>query len=398
MAVNLVHYTLDKMLSGISAQTQRQLTQLSAAVAPLIFPFETKQITFDRHPLETLCHLLERSGPTRSLQEALNEVPETLRNALFFEVWSQAIDPNKGGEKWGEHNALANHERLLNAIKTVALTKLNTLPEEKKHLVYGTVYRMARHPRTEDLQWGEHHAASDLKRLICALHRSQSLGIPGKEIKVCAEIEKDLPIPSHFFHLSKPELPRGQIGFHNGMCNSPEDALIHATRISTECAQGYNIHCTYSATVNLPIDAASAFISQGGVITPPVLNLLELWLDFFESNEQDKKLEICHSRGAIEVYNALNELPASLRQRILVITVAPACLIPADLAYQVVNLIIENDAVVKIAANRQLLDAPHTKKLPLHNDTFDPHDMHGSSYREQLTAMIDTYIRTNQIL
>ena len=383
---------------SISPETQNKFAQLSATVAPLFFPFETKQITFDRHPLEALCHLLERSAPSEDLQAALYRVPITLRNELFFEVWSQATDPNKGGEKWGEHNALVNRERLLNVIKSVAISKLNALPEPKKNLVFGTVYRMAGHPQTEDSQWGEHHAASNLKRLICALHRKQSLDIPGKDIKVCTEIERDLPIPSHFFHLSKPELPKGQIGFHNGMCNSAEAVLAHALRISRECAQGYNIHCSYSATVNLPIDTVSGFISQGGVITPPVLNLLELWLDFFESNDTDKKLEICHSRGAIEVYNALNELPVSLRQRIVVITVAPACLIPAHLAYQVINLIIESDAVVKIAANRELLDAPHTRKLPLHNDSFDPHDMHGSSYREQMTAMINTYIRTNQIL
>lgn len=397
---NLFHYGLNVAIAncGMSPETQRSLAKLSATAAPLLLPFETKQITFDRHPLETLCHLLERVSQPRCLKETLSAVPETLRNVLFFEVWSQATDPGKGGKKWGELNALANHARLINVIKTIVINRLNILPQEKKDSIFGTIYRMAGQPQTNDLRWGEHHATRDLKRLVRAMHRKQCLDIPGNDIKVYVDLEKNLKTPSQFFHLNKRELPKGQIGLHNGMYNSQQQALNHAKRISTECAQEFNLHCTYSATVSLQMDTASAFIGQGGAITPPVLCLLEQWLDFIQSNDDQKLLQICHSRGAIEVHNALCQLPVPLRQRIIVITVAPACLIPADLAYRVINLVIESDPVVKVAANRELIDASHTLKLEPHNDTFDPHNMHGSSYREKMTVMIDHYIRANDIV
>jgi hypothetical protein len=71
--------------------------------------------------------------------------------------------------------------------------------------------------------------------------------------------------------------------------------------------------------------------------------------------------------------------------------------IPAALAYKVVNLIIPSDRVVQVAANRHLLDSPHTIKLPPHNNNQDPHDLFGSSYRDRLGPMIDRYIQTNDI-
>lgn len=399
MATHVRNSLLNAIIDAVSVSPnmQQAMARFSATAAPLVLPFETKQVSFDRHPLHTLCHLLENAQDPRRLQETLHSVPEGLRNAVFHEVWNLATDPHKGGEKWGEHHAFDDHARLTQAINTVAAKRLYGLSQEKKNAVFGTIYRMAGQPQTHDLQWGEHNALADLKKLIRALHRTQNLDIPGKEIRVCADLEKDLKIPSHFFHLNRPELAQGQIGFHNGMCNSKEQARERALYISDHCAQGCNLHCTYSATVNLPLDTFSAVLGQGGTITPPVVHLLEQWLDFFESNDHLKLLQICHSRGAIEVYNALKELPPSLQQRIAVISLAPACLIPPTLAFQVINLVIETDPVVKIAINRELLDTSCVLKLNCHTNTFDVHEMQGSSYREKMVDLIDCYIRTNKI-
>jgi|GEM_PF-5330348 len=398
MAVNLRDALLNAAIqaANLSPSAQQTLARFSAVAAPLVLPFETKQVSFEPHPLHTLCHLVENTQQPARLRETLNRVPEKLRNAVFYHVWDLATDPVKKGEKWGEERAFENLPRLIQAIHAVAVKRLQELPLEKKYAVYGTIYRMSGQPETRDLRWGEHNATTDLKKLICALHRTQNLDIPGKEIKVCVDLEKDLKIPSHFFHLNRRELNRGQIGFHNGMYNSKEHAFKHALRLSDACAQGFNLHCTYSATVNLSVDTASAVLGQGGVITPPVVHLLEQWLDFFERSDS-VHLQICHSRGAIEVYNALNELPSSLQQKIVVITIAPACLIPPSHANQVINLVIEADPVVKMAANRELLDTEAVVKLHQHEDTYDTHDMHGSSYREKLVGLIDCYIRTNKI-
>jgi hypothetical protein len=372
-------------------------------VAPSLPNFvicEKKQVSLGRHPLQKLHHLIQRTLQGESsdgLQEALYTVPERLRSALFFEVWSQASDPCKNSERWGEDHALDNFPRLLNVIKSVVESRLDTLPKEKQSEVFGTVYQIAGQPQTHDLYWGEHNAKSDTQRLIRALHRRQCLDIPGKEINVYSDLEKNLSVPSRAFHLNVRELPQGQIGLYNGMLTSFEEAYASAHKLSHECAQEYNLHCIYSATVNVQWDTASAFLGQAGITTPPFLHLLEQWQDFFEKNDQSRLLQICHSRGAIEVSNGLSYLSAEQKQKIIVIAVGPAHLFEPTQAYKVVNLVIRTDPILQLAAGQDQLEREHTQILQNHNDTTNPHDLHGSSFREKLSTLIDSYIRTNDI-
>jgi hypothetical protein len=379
---------------------QDSLTKGLSSIAPHFLRFEKKEIAMERHPLQTLYHLIERARggeAVSDLQQKLDAVPESLRNAVYFEVLSIASETNKGGDKWGERNAPNNPERLLKAIDTVMEKALDRQPQKMKNAIFGTIYRMGGQPATADPKWGETHAKEDPVRLIRSLHRHHCLETPGKEISVYADLEKGIATPSCTFHLYRKELARGQIGLHNGMGCSYDAARWCAYRMSDESAQGYNIHASYSATVNQRWDFASAILGQGGTATPPVVQLLEQWLDFAEKCDHDRLLQLCTSRGAIEVHNALKLLPDAVRQRIIVITIAPACLIPAELAYKVVNLIVPSDPVVQVAANRHLLDSPHTVKLPPHNNNQNPHDLFGSSYRDRLRPMIDQYIRTNDI-
>ncbi len=379
---------------------QDSLTKCLSSIAPRFLRFEKKEIAMERHPLQTLYHLVQRARggeAVSDLQQKLDAVPETLRHAIYFEVWSLATDPNKGGDKWGERNALNNSERLLKAIDTVMEKTLDRQPHEIQNAIFGTIYRMAGQPRTSDPKWGNRHAKEDRIRLIRSLHRHHCLETPGKELSIYADLEKGIKTPSCTFHIHRKELARGQIGLHNGIGCSLHAARDCAFRMSDESAQGYNIHASYSATVNQRWDFASAILAQGGTITPPVLQLLEQWLDFAEKCDDDRLLQLCTSRGAIEVHNALKQLPDALRQRIIVITIAPACLIPAELAYKAFNLIVPSDPIIQVAANRHLLDSPHTVKLPPHNNNQDPHDLFGSSYRDRLGPMIDQYIRMNDI-
>jgi hypothetical protein len=381
---------------------QDGITKMAASAAPNILDFEKREITFRRHPLQRLHHLVQRAEQGEQisdLPERLKKVPETLRHDIFFEVWTQATDLDKknGDLLWGEHHVLSDYPRLLNAIKAVVERAFDSQPQDSKNAIYGTIYRMAGQLQTFDLKWGETNAKNDTIRLIRSMHRHHCLGIRGKEISVYSGLEKGIATPSCSFHLYRKELDRGQIGVHNGMANTLNDARTNAIRISDHSGQGYNIHCTYSATVGQRLDMTSAILGQGGTVTPPVLQLIEEWHDLIEQDDETKRLQICSSRGAIEVYNALALSPKSIQRRIIVIAIAPGCLIPSELAYQVVNLVIPSDAVVKHAANRHLMTSPHTKVLSNHADGSNAHDLHGLSYREELGPMIDRYIRTNEI-
>jgi hypothetical protein len=259
---------------------------------------------------------------------------------------------------------------------------------------------MANLPRTSDTSWGERYALEDTSRLIRALHRNECLEIAGRRIPCFTEFENEADNHSIPYHLYRQELERGQIGFINGMACTRENTERDATRISDDSSQRRNIHCVYSATTrNHDRDIASGILGCGGIATPAVPLLLNQWQDFFEKDTGSRFLQLCTSRGSIEVNNALTLLPPELQRRLIVITIAPACLIPADRAFRVFNLVIPSDVVPMTGLNRHLLQEEHTVWLQEHTDTpTDPHNLHGSSYREWLTPRIDAYIRTNDII
>lgn len=71
-----------------------------------------------------------------------------------------------------------------------------------------------------------------------------------------------------------------------------------------------------------------------GCHTPPVQHLKNRWAHFIATHGPDEKiLVIAHSGGAIHVLNALESSPESVRQRIIVIGIAPAAIIPKKLCY-----------------------------------------------------------------
>lgn len=384
---------------NVSPETQHFITGTIAKTSSLVLNYESQEITLDRHPLQTLYHLIERAVQGPELLNTLYDVPETLRNSeIFGEIYNLTTDSAKESDPyWGQNHALDDPNRLLTAIKNVVEKRLDKLSSDQKNALYGTIYRMAGQPQSDDSQWGEHHAKDDTLRLIRALHRDQLLDIRGKQVLVYSESEKNIPTPSCSFHLNRQELPRGQIGMHNGMDCPFEKARSNALKISNNLAEAYNLHCTYGAHVDIKEDLASAVLGQGGVVTPPVLQILNRWQDYFETNDSDRYLQLCHSRGAIEVYNALTYLTEEQRQRIIIITIAPACIIPKEMAYKVINLVIPSDPIPQIASNRHLMDEPYVWKLPPHTDAEDPHYMHGSSYREKLNPLIKKYIETNDI-
>ncbi len=399
MSLNL-NWMPNLPMPSLPAGLQDGIAKLTASAATNILEFEKKEIALERHPLQTVYHLVrvaKQGEEIPDFQKTLKAVPKKLRNAIFYEVWFQSTDPRKGGHKWGKYHALDDHSLFLNATKSVIDKTLHDRPQGAKNEIFGSIYRMAGQPPTFDTKWGENHASGDTERLIRALHRHHCLEIPGKEVSVYSNPDMKNTTPSCCFHLYRKELDRGQIGFQNGMNASLEHAKADAIRISNDSARGYNIHSTYSSTFGLKGDFSSALLGQGGIITPAVIQLLDQWQDFAETHENQHLLQICYSRGCIEVHNALVEAPKELQQRIIVIAIGPATLIPPELAYKAINLVIPADPVVKVATNRHLLDTPSTRFLKEHNDTKNHHDLHGSSYREQLCTMIDCYIHINDI-
>lgn len=60
-----------------------------------------------------------------------------------------------------------------------------------------------------------------------------------------------------------------------------------------------------------------------------------------------KLLHVCHSQGAIQTKNALEGLPEEIQDRIIVVAVAPAAIVPKRLCFKSYNYASEKDIVYK---------------------------------------------------
>ncbi|HAB98196.1 MAG TPA: hypothetical protein DCE71_00005, partial [Parachlamydiales bacterium] len=58
-----------------------------------------------------------------------------------------------------------------------------------------------------------------------------------------------------------------------------------------------------------------------------------------------KILQICHSQGAIHVYNALSHSTKEITDRLIVLSIAPAKIITLDLCHQSLKFASKNDLV-----------------------------------------------------
>ena len=92
-------------------------------------------------------------------------------------------------------------------------------------------------------------------------------------------------------------------------------------------------------------DACYAFLSSKAVITAEALKIKEEWDKLLEGHGLDAKiLQYCHSAGAIQVRNALENFP-EIRNRIIVVAIAPAQIVPRKLCFDSYNYASESDPV-----------------------------------------------------
>ena len=163
------------------------------------------------------------------------------------------------------------------------------------------------------------------------------------KIWFCHHFEEGSPAtersrPYDLRNLTLPELPPDLgIGFINGIMNPYEDSqggALHISRLSG----GFNIQGVYNQTHGFLRDPLECLRGLNYVATEPVRQLHRLWSSFFERSSANAKfLMICHSQGAIHVRNALLSYPKELRERILVIAIAPAAYIYKETCAKVIH-------------------------------------------------------------
>ena len=144
------------------------------------------------------------------------------------------------------------------------------------------------------------------------------------------------------------EPPVGAYLFGNGIGNTFDDIGEKAYLISTYT--GYNTRGVYNATHNVFIDSFEACANLNKhAMTPPVYIYHQEWDRYFDNNKTGAPLwQGCHSQGAAQVRNALENYPKERRNRIIVAAFAPLAYISKELCMQVNHYVCPSDDVPNI--------------------------------------------------
>ncbi len=392
-------------------------TQLDPSVKEL---FSGRELAFLENPahLNVLLSLVERmlrgeiAEDKGALQTAFQNLEEPIRKTLAGEIYRFSTDPTKGGHKWGERHAADNLGSLRDAIlhckdkvfgdallsiDRFACDRFDALSAKERDEVFGTIYSIAR-PITHDSRWGENNTTKDIPRLITALFLRGKIAGPRQTGRYLRSWENVPREKSRFYTIPGRELAKGKIGFINGMGVTYGHGKWDAKRIAEAHTQGHAMECVYGATY-AKWDPLSAIYGQKGIALPQSRLLVQKWGEFFAARPEDEKyLQICTSRGAIDVVAALRLLPEEKRNRIIVIAIAPGYLVESWMCHKAFNFVIEADHVPFLAPNSHLIGvSPNITVLPPSRDRNSPHNPHNASYRRAVAPLVDEYIRTNDI-
>ncbi|HVW99958.1 MAG TPA: hypothetical protein VHA52_05945 [Candidatus Babeliaceae bacterium] len=157
----------------------------------------------------------------------------------------------------------------------------------------------------------------------------------------------DVPVRKKGFDVGEKRLSRGCIGGINGMGNQVEEAQKHGSYLS-ELAGHYAVEWVYNHSNSIPVDVAESLLFNYQGISAPAKRLQENWAKFHEKHKSDpaaKYLQFCHSQGALHVRNALLYAPAEVRDRVIVVAIAPATIVPKSLCFDAFNYASKRDPI-----------------------------------------------------
>ncbi len=161
-------------------------------------------------------------------------------------------------------------------------------------------------------------------------------------------------------------LARGAIGGINGIGNSPDQAKANAAYLS-KLSGGYKVDWVYNKTNSIPIDIIESVALNFNGISAPAKDLIKEWTAFHEKHRNDphaKFLQPCHSQGATHVKNALMNTPPEIRDRLIVLAIAPASVIPKALCHQSYNYASKRDFIPFVeAALKYDADASYEERM-----------------------------------
>jgi RHS repeat-associated protein len=205
---------------------------------------------------------------------------------------------------------------------------------------------------------------------------------------------------SSSFQTGSFDLPCGAIGFINGINNQQTQSIASAQQLS-QYAGGAKVYGIYNATnwdsiqwVSTAIDVLECGLGHMRMHTPPVQLLKNQWNHFIATHGPDEKfLQISHSGGALQVYNALLTSPKSVQQRIISLTLAPAAIIPEELCFRSYNYMSRRDIVTRLDVIGKIKYGNQLQVLEPHpNANFWDHEFLSPTFAPKIRRHINDYI------
>ena len=153
---------------------------------------------------------------------------------------------------------------------------------------------------------------------------------------------------SHRVIIEGVRVPGFRIGAVNGMNTSREEAIKHLEYIQ-KFTNGMAIHGVYNHSNQLIVDALEIFfLNYGGAALVTKDLLIKEWTQFHEENRDNpnaKYFWLAYSMGTILTRNALLAVPQEIRNRVIVVSIGPAIVIPEGLCYQSISYASKRDKV-----------------------------------------------------
>jgi hypothetical protein len=151
---------------------------------------------------------------------------------------------------------------------------------------------------------------------------------------------------------SKPEAEityRPKVGGINGMNTQFHEAVGHA-RYFASFSDNIDMDWVYNRGYDAGTGFAESLVNYCGVSVNTAPALKDNWTKFHEDNKDHpnrKYLQFCHSQGAIHVNNALDMSDQEIRDRVIVIAIAPGQIVPKRKCFMSYNYASLLDVVPK---------------------------------------------------
>ena len=113
----------------------------------------------------------------------------------------------------------------------------------------------------------------------------------------------------------------------------------HNSQIYLAKLANHNMVWVHSPTYGPFWDGMRYGLGKLNVCTETVKEIKSLWYKYFKDHPDGYISWTCHSRGVLDTRNALKAFPEDLRERIVILAVAPGCFIDKSLCGSVTHLV-----------------------------------------------------------